>query len=80
MANASRKVLEESHLQKLFDRKPAFTSSRNASQPKSFINLGHSVGPGGRAVLYASVKKGVYDKAVPTKTERAPVGDASQIH
>ena len=68
VANASRKVLEESKLKRYFDRKPAFTSSRNASQPDSFINLGHSVGPGGRAVLYASVKKNVYARAVPTKT------------
>lgn len=80
VANASRKVLEENQLQKYYDRKPAFTSSRNANQPDSFINLGHSVGPGGRAILYASVKKNVYEKAVPTKSDRAPVPDASQIH
>ena len=80
IANASRKVLEDHQLQKYYHRKPAFSSSRNAKQPSSYINLGHSSGSGGRAFLYSSVKKADYLRDVPSDEERAPVGDGSKIH
>ena len=63
VANAPRMVLEEAKLQKLYSRKPAFSTTRVTKFVNSpYINLGHSQGPGGRAFIYGTVKKDNIEK------------------
>ena len=63
IANAPRMVLEETKLQKYFHRKPSFSTTRATKFVNSpYINLGHSQGPAGRAVLYGTVRKENFEK------------------
>jgi hypothetical protein len=56
--NADRIVLENYDIQRYFDNKVATTKRSNSiSVPNNNVTLGSSMGPGGRAVLYALIPK-----------------------
>lgn len=55
--NVPRKVLENYDLKKPFRRETLNKHVAKNEELASFVNLGSSFGPGGRAVLYAAVPK-----------------------
>lgn len=54
--NVPRAVVEKHELSKAF-RRDHQIRGRNSEKPATFVNLGSSLGPGNRAVLYAAVPK-----------------------
>lgn len=72
--NVPRKVLENYDLKKPFRRETLNKVVAEKEEPASFVNLGSSFGPGGRAVLYAAVPK----KDQPIGVAKSASGDLKE--
>ena len=81
IANAPRQVLEENNIQKYYSRKPAFSTQRDAKDavvPK-YVNLGCTTGPGGRAVLYGTARKELFEKKK-SSHNTSRISKSSKVH